>query len=75
MNIQKTLLSAPLTAVVRTKPMATPTPTSVSASKTPGESISLSKVAQMRAAIEAGTFKVDAGRIADGLLRSGHLTR
>lgn len=75
MDIQKTLQSPSLTAVVRTKPMAAVTPTPGIVTKTPGESISLSKVAQMRAAIEAGTFKVDASRIADGLLRSGDLTR
>ena len=49
----------------------------VANAKTPGagDSVSLSKVAQMRAAIESGTFKVDAGKIADGLIRSGDLNR
>ena len=75
MNIHKTLLGAPLTAVVRVKPMATPAPSPVVAAKPSTDAVSLSKVAQMRAAIESGTFKVDAGRIADGLLRSGDLTR
>lgn len=39
------------------------------------DSVSLSKVAQMRAAIENGTFKINPERIVDGLIRSGDLTR
>lgn len=53
--------------------VAVATPTKAAA--TAGESVSVSKVAQMRAAIESGTFKVDAGKIADGLIRSGDLAR
>lgn len=39
----------------------------------PSDTVSLSKVARMRAAIEAGTFKVDAGRIADAMLARGDI--
>ena len=58
--------------------VATATPKTAAAGTAPsvaGESVSVSKVAQMRAAIESGTFKVDAGKIADGLIRSGDLAR
>lgn len=37
------------------------------------DTVSLSKVAQMRAAIESGTFKIDAEKVADGILKSGDL--
>lgn len=37
------------------------------------EDVSFSKVAQMRAAIEAGTFKIDPEKILDGMARRGDL--
>ena len=85
MNITKTSPAAPTPASVATNAarstspardsnaVAVATPTKPAAPA--GESVSVSKVAQMRAAIESGTFKVDAGKIADGLIRSGDLAR
>lgn len=91
MNITKTSPVAPTPASVATNAarsaapardasaatvVATSNPkTAGAANATAGENVSVSKVAQMRAAIESGTFKVDAGKIADGLIRSGDLNR
>ncbi len=60
------MANTPGTAKVGTT-QATNAPTSL-------DTASFSKVARMRAAIEAGTFKVDAGSIADALLKRGDLT-
>lgn len=38
------------------------------------EEVSFSKVAQMRAAIEAGTFKIDPDKILDGMAKRGDLS-
>lgn len=87
MNITKTSPVAPTPASVATNAARSAAPArdgsaaTVVASGAPtktataGESVSVSKVAQMRAAIESGTFKVDAGKIADGLIKSGDLAR
>lgn len=88
MNITKTSPAAPTPASVATNAARSAAPAreasaaaTVVASGAPtktapaGESVSVSKVAQMRAAIESGTFKIDAGKIADGLIRSGDLGR
>ena len=83
MNITKTSPAAPTPASVATNAARSTSPardsnavaTPTKAAAPAGESVSVSKVAQMRAAIESGTFKVDAGKIADGLIRSGDLAR
>lgn len=67
--------AATVVATSNPKTATAPATAKIAAAGNTGESVSVSKVAQMRAAIESGTFKVDAGKIADGLIRSGDLAR